>query len=149
MPASTGVVRGLPLYALDERGIAQPSIALAAVAVAEGATGPLIERPDGVQVGDRFVPLDDAELRINWSEELDQGDVIPAIDVLAGSIDPDLFRDRVVVVGVTEPTAGDQHLVPTDRSGGTSGVVVIANATNTILSSGYLERPSTTGAGRR
>ena len=139
----TGIVRSLPLYALDERGIAQPSIALAAVAVVDGSTGPLTERPNGVQVGDRFVPLDDAELRINWSETLDQSDVIPAIDVLDGSIDAELFRDRVVVVGVTEPTLGDQHLVPTDRSGGTSGVVVIANATNTILSSGYLGRPST------
>ena len=135
-------MRSLPLYALDDRDIARPAIALAAVAVAEGATGPLIERPDGVQVGDRFVPLDDAELRINWSEELDQGDVVPAIDVLTGSADADLFRDRIVVVGITEPTAGDQHLIPMDRSGGTSGVVVIANATNTILSSGYLERPS-------
>jgi adenylate cyclase len=138
-----GVVRALPLYALDERGIARPSIALAAVAVADGASGPVTERPHGVQVGDRFVPLDDAELRINWSDTLAQADVVPAIDVLRGSVAADVFRDRVVLVGVTEPTLGDQHLVPTDRSGGTSGVVVIANATNTMLSSGYLGRPST------
>ncbi len=139
----TGVVRTLPLYAIDGRGIARPSIALTAVSVVDGASGPLIERPGGVQIGTRFVPLDDAELRINWSESLTQGDVIPAIDVLRGSVDADEFRDRVVVVGVTEPTLGDQHLVPTDRSGNTSGVVVLANATNTILSNGYLERPST------
>ena len=139
----TGVVRTLPLYAIDGRGIARPSIALTAVSVVDGASGPLIERPGGVQIGTRFVPLDDAEMRINWSESLTQGDVIPAIDVLRGSVDADEFRDRVVVVGVTEPTLGDQHLVPTDRSGNTSGVVVLANATNTILSNGYLERPST------
>ena len=139
----TGVVRTLPLYAIDGSGIARPSIALTAVSVVDGASGPLIERPGGVQIGTRFVPLDDAELRINWSETLTHGDVIPAIDVLRGSVDADEFRDRVVVVGVTEPTLGDQHLVPTDRSGNTSGVVVLANATNTILSNGYLERPST------
>jgi adenylate cyclase len=139
----TGVVRTLPLYALDERGVAEPSIVLAAVAVADGAGGPLVERPGGVQIGSRFVPLDDADLRINWSESLAQSDVIPAIDVLEGSVDADTFRDRVVVVGVAEPTLGDQHLVPTDRSGNTSGIAILANAANTILSNGYLERPST------
>ena len=139
----TGVVRTLPLYALDERDFARPSVALAAVSVADGATGPLTERPGGVQVGDRFVPLDDAELRINWSATLEQATVIPAIDVLNGAVDADTFRDRIVLVGVTDPTLGDQQLVPTDRSGSTSGVVVLANAVNTMLSSGYLDRPST------
>jgi adenylate cyclase len=138
----TGVVRTVPLYALDERGVARPSIALAAIAVATGTTGPLTERPDGVQLGDRFVPLDDGELQINWSESLRQADVIPAIDVLNGDVDPAVFRDRYVVVGVTEPTLGDQHLVPVDRSGGTSGVVVLANATNTVLAAGYLSDAS-------
>ena len=139
----TGVVRTLPLYALDERELAQPSIALAAVSVAEGATGPLTERPGGVQVGDRFVPLDDAELRINWSATLEQQTAIPAIDVLSGAIDADTFRGRIVLVGVTDPALGDQQLVPTDHSGSTSGVVVLANAVNTMLSSGYLDKPST------
>jgi adenylate cyclase len=139
----SGVVRALPLYVLDARGTAQPSIVLSAVEVADGASGPLTERPGGVQVGNRFVPLDDAELRINWSDTLTQDDVIPAIDVLEGRVGADTFRDRVVVVGITEPTMGDQHLVPVDHSGNTSGVVVLANATNTILSNGYLDRPST------
>jgi CHASE2 domain-containing sensor protein len=47
-----------------------------------------------------------------------------------------------VVVGATEPTLGDQHLVPVDRSGSTSGVIVIANAINTIVSNGYLDEPA-------
>ena len=139
----TGVVRALPLYAIDEREIARPSVALAAVSVAEGATGPLTERPGGVQVGDRFDPLDNAELTINWSATLEKQTTIPAIDVLNGAVDTDVFRDRIVLVGITDPTLGDQQLVPTDRSGSTSGVVVLANAVNTIVSSGYLDRPST------
>jgi adenylate cyclase len=139
----TGVVRALPLYALDERDVAQPSIALEAVTVADGGTGPLTERPGGVQVGDRFVPLDDAQLRINWATTLEQQTVIPAIDVLSGEVDADTFRDRIVLVGITDPTLGDQQLVPTDRTGGTSGVVVLANAVNTMTSSGYLGKPST------
>ena len=65
-----------------------------------------------------------------------------------GSVDADTFRDRVVLVGVTEPTIGDQHLVPTDRSGSTSGVVVLANATNTILSN-WLPRSTVDGDAAR
>lgn len=136
-----GVVRSLPLYVLDGRGVAQPSVVLAAVAYQEGATGPLIERRGGVQVGSRFVPLDDGDLLINWSDELAADDAVSAIDVLRGDVDPSRLADRLVLVGVTEPTLGDQHLVPTDHAGNTSGVVVLANAANTILSSGYL-RPA-------
>ena len=134
-----GVVRSLPLYVLDGREIAQPSVVLAAVAYRDGASGPLIERPGGIQVGERFVPLDDGgELRINWSDALGDDDVIAAIDVLRGEVDPAGLAGKLVLVGVTEPTLGDQHLVPVDRAGNTSGVVVLANAANTILSSGYL-----------
>jgi adenylate cyclase len=137
----SGVVRELPLYAVDDRGFVYPSLVLAAVAAADGASGPVTERPGGVQVGDRFVPLDDGELAINWAETLSPEDVIPAIDVLDGSFDVAQLAGRVVLVGVTDSTLGDQHLVPVDHSGGTSGVVVLANATNTVLSSGYLRQP--------
>jgi class 3 adenylate cyclase/CHASE2 domain-containing sensor protein len=136
--SDTGVVQSLPLYVLDGRGVAEPSVVLAAAAFEAGESGPLIERPDGVQVGGLYVPLDDGELRINWSDELEAGDVVSAIDVLRGDVEPAAFTDKFVLVGVTEPTLGDQHLVPMDHASNTSGVVVLANAANTILSSGYL-----------
>lgn len=142
--ADQGVVRSLPLYALDERGIAFPSVALSAVAMAERLPGVLTERPGGLQVGSRFIPLDDGELRLNWSASLEQGDVIPALDLLDGIVDPAALAGRIVIVGVTEPTLGDQHLVPVDRSGGTSGVMILANAANTIASNGYVVPASRT-----
>ena len=135
-------MRSLPLYVLDGRGIAEPSVVLAAVAYEDGASGPLTERPGGVQVGQRFVPLDDGELRINWSDDLRAGNVVSAIDVMRGEVAPEEFAGKLVLVGVTEPTLGDQHLVPIDHAGNTSGVVVLANAANTILSSGYLHDAS-------
>jgi adenylate cyclase len=139
----SGVVRELPFYAVDDRGIVHPSLVLAAVAEAAGASGPVTERPGGVQIGDRFVPLDDGELAINWAETLSQADVIPALDVLDGSFDVTRLSGRIVLVGVTDSTFGDQHVVPVDHSGATSGVVVLANAANTVLSSGYLREPPT------
>lgn len=139
LAADTGVVRSLPVLAVDERGIPIPSLALAAVAVADGASTVPVVRPDGVQVGERLVPVDDGELAINWSDGLAARDVIPAIDVLDGTVDRERFADAIVLVGVTEPTLGDQHLVPVDRSGATAGVLVMANAVNTMVTSAYLE----------
>ena len=138
-----GVVRSLPLYALDERGLVHPALSVAVIATAEGASQ-YIERPDGLQIGDRFVPLDDGALRVNWASDVGVGSaddtmVVSAIDVLDGRIEPGVLADKIVVVGVTEPTLGDLHLVPTDKSGSTSGVFVHANALNTMLNESYLD----------
>jgi adenylate cyclase len=141
LAADTGVVRSLPVFATDERGVPIPSLALGAVALADGASPVPVQRPDGVQVGDRRVPAPGGELAINWSDGISVDDVVPAIEVLDGSVAPERFADAIVLVGVTEPTLGDQHLVPVDRSGATSGVVVIANALNTMLTSAYLSGP--------
>jgi adenylate cyclase len=144
LAADTGVVRSLPVYVVDERGVPTPSLALAAVAFADGASAIPVQRPDGVQVGDRRIPAPDGELAINWSADLAVEDVISAIDVLNGTVPPERFEGSVVLVGATEPTLGDQHLVPVDRSGATAGILVIANAVNTMLTNSYLSEP---GAG--
>ena len=138
-----GVVRELPLYIHGDRDLPVPSLALAAVAAHDGVAPTLIERPDGVQVGDRLVPLDAGALRINWAEQLGADDVVSALDVLDGTAGGRL-DGKVVVLGVTEPTFGDLHLVPTDRSGNTPGIVVHANAINTVLTRSYLAEASTT-----
>ena len=137
-----GVARSLPLYAVDDRGVVTPSLALATVAVVEGASA-YTERPNGIQTGSRFIPLDGGDLRINWANALsDQSDHVSAVDVLDGDVPAGTFTDRTVVVGVTEPTLGDLHLVPLDKSGNTSGLLIHANAINTILTESYLDDAS-------
>lgn len=138
----SGVVRSIPLYAVDDRSFPIPSVAIAAVAIADGVSPTIVERPTGLQVGRRLIPAPAGDLAINWSQALGADRAIPARDVLAGAVPSATFRDRIVVVGVTEPTLGDQHLVPVDRSGSTSGVFVVANAINTIVSNGYLTEPA-------
>lgn len=54
------------------------------------------------------------------------------LDVLDGTFDRSLVRDRIVVVGVTAPDAQDQH--PTSIGGGQmSGPEIIANTVQTVL----------------
>ena len=143
-----GVVRSLPVV-VDQDGTLVPSLSLAAFRALRGDRGPLTIRPDGVQAGGRFVPTEGRhKLRLNWAPGLDTGDnkrtVISAIDVVNGTIDPARLKDKVVFVGATEPTLGDNQLAPIDKSGGIPGVMIHANALNTMLTASYLEPASDT-----
>ena len=133
-----GVVRRVALVAATDRGVLRPSLALATVAVADGASAVVTEQDGGVQVGNRFVPTEAGALELNFSPGLDRGDFISAQQVLADGFDPSVFEGKVVVLGVTEPTLGDLHPIPPDRSGNTPGVFVIANSINTVLTAGYV-----------
>jgi len=139
---SDGVVRGLPAV-VDEDGAIVPGLAVAALRAARGETGPIVLRPDGIQAGGHLVPTEGRHtLRLNWADGLDGVDdraVVSAIDVLEGRVDPERLRDKVVFVGAVEPTLGDNQLVPVDKSGGLPGVMIHANALNTMLTASYLE----------
>ncbi len=145
---SDAVVRTLPLV-VDQSGVLIPSLSLAALRSMRGESGPLTIRPDGVQAAGKFIPTEGRhELRLNWAQGLDEGDnksaVVSAVDVLNGSINPARLRDKVVFVGATDPKMGDTQLAPIDKSGGIPGVLIHANALNTMLTASYLEPASDT-----
>ena len=144
-----GVVRVAPLVIDDGQSIL-PSLALQAFRASQGDDSPVIVRGDGVQVGNRFVPTEREHLlRLNFAEGLDDGDsaqVISAVDVIDGTVDPARLRGKIAFVGATEPILGDSKLVPVDKSNTYPGVLVHANALNTMLTSSYLAPTSNTGA---
>jgi adenylate cyclase len=138
---SDGVVRMIPLV-VDNGGTLLPSLALQALRALRGEERqPLTIRPDGVQVGDRLVPTEeDHLLRLNFASGLDPNEkdsVISAVDVLDGKVG-DRVRGKVVLIGATDPTLGDVKLVPVDKSDTFPGVMIHANALNTMLASAYL-----------
>lgn len=140
-----GVVRNVPLV-VDVDGVLVPSLALAAVAVVEGAPPDVIVRPDAVQVGGRTIPTDGLHrLRVSWPEDLgvEGGAIVSAADLLDGSFDPQALGDRVVLVGVTDPSVGDDHPTPTATAAGEAGVLIQAAAYNTMATRAYLDTPST------
>ena len=142
-----GVVRVEPLV-VDDDGNILPSLALQALRASQGGDAPVIVRSDGVQVGNRFVPTEgDHLLRLNFASGLDSADsaqVISLVDVLDGKIDPKRLRGKIAFIGATEPLLGDSKLVPVDKSGTYPGVLVHANALNTMLTSSYLTPVSNT-----
>ena len=142
-----GVVRSVPLIVEDGRHLS-PALALAALAAADDTGTDLITRPDSVQIGDRSIPTDDHySLTVSYSDGLARADspaVVSAADVLEGRTDPDLLAGKVVFVGVTDPTLGDHYLSPVARQAGMPGVLIHANAYNTMATRTYLVDASTT-----
>ena len=87
-------------------------------------------------------------VRVSWPNGIppsvdDAGPVISAADVLSGRFDPADVDGRVVFVGVTDPTLGDQVATPVTKRTPDPGVMVQAAAFHTLASRNYLVGPST------
>jgi adenylate cyclase len=140
-----GVVRSIALIFDTKSGAFLPALGLAGVVAYRGVDGPVIIRPNGVQLGNRFVPTgSNTSMTLNFSEKLsDPSSAISAIDVLDGTVDPKKIADKIVFVGLTDPLSSDVRLAPTNKSSRLPGVFLHANTANTILTGTYLETQST------
>lgn len=58
---------------------------------------------------------------------------VSALDVLEGRVAPGVFRDKLVVIGVTTRASPDVHQTPLDAGRGMPGAEVQANAIDTML----------------
>jgi adenylate cyclase len=138
------VVRSLPVI-VDYQGSIVPSLSLAALQAGGEGKAPVTVRrdPQGVIAEGGFVPTEGAQLlRLNFADGLasvDDDAIISAVDVIEGRVDPERLRGKTVFVGATDPLERDDLLVPLDKSDGMPGVLVHANALNTMLTSSYLK----------
>jgi adenylate cyclase len=115
-----------------------PSLSAALYQQAAHLSGPVTVRPNAFQVGSTLVHTGPAHLMdINYAN-LPHTQVISAIDVINGTVDPNRLSGRIVLVGATAQGLQDFKLTPLDKSTGQPGVVVHANALNTMLSGHYL-----------
>ncbi len=138
-PDTDGVVRVLPPVIESPDGTLLPSMSLALAEIATGQAGqPITTGPDGVRVGDLFVPTGPAHLmNIDYVPET-AFPVYSAIDVLSGAVPTDAFRGKIVLVGATALGLGDQLPTPIDKANKQPGVEVQADALNTMLTGNYL-----------
>jgi adenylate cyclase len=136
-----GVNRSLPLVVEAADGTFVPALSLAAVMRYPGITEPPIVRPDGVQIGNRFVPAIGAKsLLLNFAERLsDPERVISAADVIAGTVPKEKIDGKIVLIGAVDSTLGDNRQAPVNKSSGIPGVLLHANAVNTMLTGTYLD----------
>jgi adenylate cyclase len=132
--------RSVPLVVEAPDGQFLPSLSLAAVMRYRGVAGPVIVRPNGVQIGDRFIPTLGAQsMLLNFSDRLsDPSRVISAADVVSGKVAKSKIAGKIVLIGAVDPTLGDSRLAPVNKSTGIPGVLLHANAVNTMLTGTYL-----------
>ncbi len=148
LPDVDGTVRDIPPLVETPDGQYLSGLSFVLYQLAEGIGGPPTLRPDGIQVADRLIPTDEGHLmNINYvSNEPGEGriPVYSFIDVLNGDVAPEALRDKVVLVGATESELGDVQDTPIDEGDGQPGVLVHANALNTMLTGRFLEHEGST-----
>jgi len=148
LPDSDGVVRRVPLaIQKDEHRIEALSLQ-----VLRNYLGLSLEPPgeldDGYFVADPLaIPVDRwGRMIIHFAGEPGTFPTVSYIDVLSGTVSPDTFRDKIVLIGQSGLTGGgDDHIVPTSHRGRPmAGVQVQANIIHAILKHRYLREQSLT-----
>jgi adenylate cyclase len=137
-----GILRRLPLFAQYE-GQWQPGISLAAFLVAHPHAsleiggdfwGPLLH------LDDLTIPIDrKGRVLLRFGRLLDMIPVLRAMDVLTQRFDPDIVRDRIVLIGSSATGLGDLHHTAT--ASGIPGVAAHAALLENILSATHYRQP--------
>ena len=138
-----GVVRWMPLVIQDGEDLFPPLSVLSAwhylgkpqLSVRVGSEG-----VQGVQIGDRFVPTDEAgQLLVNYRGPPKTFPHYAVSDILGGKLPSGTFRDKIVVVGATAIGIGDIRSTPFAPV--YSGPEIHATAIDNILTGDFIARP--------
>ncbi len=146
------VVRRVPLLvAVGDKIV--PSLSLEALRVAQGATTVIVRASNAsgetalgahsgvnaLKVGELEIPTDaQADLRVRYTRT-EPRRFLPAWKVLAGAVDPDEVRGRIVVLGISAVALRDQRATPVDAS--VAGVEIHAQVIEQVLAGAWLVRP--------
>jgi adenylate cyclase len=143
--ARDSIVRGLPLLlrAGDDELPAMP-LTIAALYARRPRVLDAPPEPGVVYGAGRAIPVGEGGiLRINFLGPPSRADgarpflIVPLVDVLDGTFDQALVRDRIVLLGPTIRGL-DEHPTPTTSDLRMPGVEVLANAVETIVHQRYL-----------
>ncbi len=138
-----GVVRWMPLMIQGGEDIFPPLAVLCVwhylgkpqLAVRSGPYG-----VDGVQIGERFIPTDEAgRLFINYRGPPRIFPTFSISDILAGKLPVGTFKDKIVVVGATAIGIGDIRTTPFGSL--YPGPEIHASVVDNILAGDFIEKP--------
>lgn len=140
-PDDDGVVRSVPLVMKTGEALV-PGLALEMMRVAiDKRTGndPEIElTPGSVTIGKRRIPVDaQGRMRLHFAE-IPDAHVFSAIEIMSEEFDLTQLRDKIVVISLT--AEGSPDIVATPLGSEMFGVLVQAQAADTINRGGWLRR---------
>jgi CHASE2 domain-containing sensor protein len=126
------------LLAFQEyQGVTYYSWALQTARLALGADLTAVSGDEAL-IGDRRAALDNQHLIVNYIGPAGSVPTYSAYQVAEGLVDPQVFTDRIVVVGATSESLHDNYATPFGSQPATAGVEINAQAINTILTGRYL-----------
>ncbi|MCA9972427.1 MAG: CHASE2 domain-containing protein [Anaerolineales bacterium] len=148
-----GYVRRLPTMVRMD-GVQYPSLALAAIQVYLSGAQDLAALPvaeDGrLPFVGREIPVGEAgDLTIFYAAPPASGDaaafpIVSFRDVLEDNVDPTLFADKIVLVGIMATAEPDRYLTPVSTDGRPMyGVEIMANVVESVWSGRFIHRPET------
>lgn len=145
LPDIDGLVRKVPLVIQYDDEF-YPALALEMIRVSGGSHNSISRIHSSsnglemIQHGSCSIPVDaNGQLSIRYLAKKDTFRYISAVDILAGLISPDVFKDAYILIGTSAP--GLLDIVATPISAIVPGVEVHAHALNTILTESYIIKP--------
>ncbi len=142
LPDRDGKLRWDPLY-IEYGDEFLPSFSLQVARIALGLPGGSITivGGEGVRLGDRKIPTDDfGRLHINYYGREKSFPYYSAAGILSGSINPKIFRDKVVFLGTSAISTYDLRVTPfsANMAGVEKNATVVAN----ILQKSFIQKSS-------
>ena len=90
----------------------------------------------GISLGNRlFIPSEEGVTSLNYLVHPLRFRIIPAYLVLENKVDPSYFRDKIVLIGATDPILHDEFMTP---MGVFPGVTIIGNSLAMFLSERFV-----------
>ncbi len=144
-----GYVRRVPTV-IEANGIRVPGLALAALQVFLGIGQSVRIPEDGVlKFASRPIPVDSSGgMEIYYagppaSPGKTTFQTASYMDVLDGQAPAGLFKDKIVLVGITATAEPDRYLTPVSRGRPMYGIEILANMVESIWSGRFIHHPST------
>ena len=152
LPDHDQIVRKVPLF-LRNKDHLMPSLAIETLRALQGASTYVLKASNasgttafGAQTGLNSVKVGDVEIETGANGAVRPrythtapGRFLPAADLLAGTIDPEAVKGKVIFVGTTAIGLGDVRATPLDAV--VPGVEVHAQVLEGLLSGRLLSRP--------
>lgn len=136
-PVEQGTIRSIWTYRPRENGLPELSIEIAILAASLGLNRQDIRvNAGGILMGDRlFIPSPGGKAPLNYLAYHTAFRIVPAHEVLENRITVSDFRDKIVLVGATDPLLHDEFLTPL---GTFPGVGILADSLAMLLSGRFI-----------
>ncbi len=143
-----GYIRQLPLIAAAD-GKQYPSLAISALQTYLGLESESLPPIVGnrLNILGREIPVSDfSEMLIYYAGPPEaQGEsifrTVSYKDALAGDVPPEVFKDKIVLIGMTATAEPDRYLTPVSNGRPMYGIEILANVIESIWSGRFIIRP--------